>query len=161
MTRLTVEVQGLERAQQRLGSLILAGRDPTALMRATGEDLKRSTEARFAAEEDPEGKPWAPLAEFTRAKKKRNVDKILAQDGYLQRMVVQADRQAVEVGSNLIYAGVQQGGAKKGAFGRTKRGAPIPWGGFPAREFLELSDADREEILETTADYIKEALGSG
>ena len=45
---------------------------------------------------------------------KRNVDK------NLQRVVVQADRQAVEAGSNLIYSGVgpagwgQEGGVRDG-----------------------------------------------
>ena len=57
MARINVELQGVETAQQKLGSLIRAGQDPTPLMRAIGEDLKRSTEDQFAAEEGPEGNP--------------------------------------------------------------------------------------------------------
>ena len=53
------------------------------------------------------------------------------------------------------------GGAKKRAFGTDRRGRPIPLGDIPPREFLGLSDADREEILETTADYIVAALANG
>ena len=76
-------------------------------------------------------------------------------------MGVQADRQAVEVGSNRVYTKVQRGRARKGAFGTDLRGRPIPWGAIPAREFLGLSDVDRGEFLETTADYIAAALGDG
>jgi len=62
------------------------------------------------------------------------------------------------VGSVLEYAAVQQFGAKKGAFGRTRRGAPIPWGDIPPRPFLGLSDADRRSILDLIAEHLDEGL---
>ncbi len=158
MARLTVDLQGIESVQGRLGSLVRAGQDPTPLMELIGNDLQRSTRERFVTQEDPEGRPWAPLSETTKARKTKNVDKILTQDGHLQQVVVQADRQSVEVGSPWIYAGTQHFGAKKGSFGRTKRGSPIPWGDIPAREFLGLSDDDREEILDTVSKYLADAL---
>lgn len=85
-----------------------------------------------------------------------------------------AGNDAVEVGSPMIYAGVQQFGAKMGEFGRysqisrrsrygekdfrrhagTKKGFPLPWGDIPARPFLGISQADRAAILELVGDYL-------
>ena len=58
------------------------------------------------------------------------------------------------VGSSLEYAAVQQFGARRGEFGRTRRGAPIPWGDIPARPFLGVSRVDRVEILDILAGYL-------
>lgn len=57
------------------------------------------------------------------------------------------------MGSGLIYAGTHQFGAQKGSYGSTSKGQPIPFGDIPAREFLGLSYADREEIESTVSDY--------
>lgn len=54
----------------------------------------------------------------------------------------------------MVYAAVMQGGAAQGAFGRTSRGGPIPWGNIPARPFLGLSDSDRAGVLEIIAEYL-------
>jgi phage gpG-like protein len=61
----------------------------------------------------------------------------------------------VEVGSSLEYAAVQQFGARQGQLGRTRRGAPIPWGDIPPRPFLGLSAADRQEILGILAEHLR------
>lgn len=57
------------------------------------------------------------------------------------------------MGSGLIYAGTHQFGAQKGPYGSTSKGQPIPFGDIPAREFLGLSYADREEIESTVSDF--------
>ena len=61
----------------------------------------------------------------------------------------------VEVGSSMQYAAVQHFGAKKGEFGRTRRGAPIPWGDIPPRPFLGISEVDRAAILDIIADHLQ------
>lgn len=66
---------------------------------------------------------------------------------------------SVEVGSSMEYAAVQQFGAKRGAFGATKSGAPIPWGDIPARTFLGLSETDKTAVLDIINDHIEAALG--
>ncbi len=66
-----------------------------------------------------------------------------------------ATSDSLKVGSNMIYSRVQQFGAGKGAFGSTKRGAPIPWGTIPGRPYLGFSDEDRSIILETVEKYLK------
>lgn len=58
-----------------------------------------------------------------------------------------ADGSSVAIGSSLIQAAVQQFGAKRGSFGSTKGGRPIPWGDIPAREFLGLSAKDKDVVL--------------
>jgi hypothetical protein len=47
----------------------------------------------------------------------------------------------------MIYAGVQQEGAERGAFGQTKHGSPIPWGDIPAREMFGVSQDDEVEVV--------------
>lgn len=58
------------------------------------------------------------------------------------------------MGSNLIYAAVQQFGAGKGQFGNMANGSPIPWGNIPARPFLGISPEDETNILALIADFI-------
>ena len=52
------------------------------------------------------------------------------------------------VGTNTRYGAMQQFGARKGQFGRTSRGAPIPWGNVPPRPWLGISTSDRAEIAD-------------
>ena len=56
------------------------------------------------------------------------------------------------------YAGTHQFGAKKGQYGSTSRGQPIPWGDIPAREFLGLSDDDESEIVDIVSGYLAGAV---
>jgi phage gpG-like protein len=69
-----------------------------------------------------------------------------------------ASDSGVEVGSPMEYAAVQQFGAGKGEFGRTKRGAPIPWGDIPARPFLGLSDVDKLMVMDILNDHLAAAV---
>ncbi|MGB0955835.1 MAG: phage virion morphogenesis protein [Panacagrimonas sp.] len=55
---------------------------------------------------------------------------------------------------------IQQFGARKGAFGTTRRGAPIPWGDIPARPFLGISDEDRTEIELLLFEFLEDQTGS-
>lgn len=50
----------------------------------------------------------------------------------------QASKTGVTIGSPMEYAATQQFGAMRGAFGRTRRNAPIPWGNIPPRPFLPI-----------------------
>lgn len=60
---------------------------------------------------------------------------------------------SIEIGSPAEYAPMHQFGAKKGAFGRTNRGAPIPWDEIPARPFLGISDEDNDMIRDVLLDF--------
>ena len=128
----------------------------TQLMRDIGEHLLNTTRKRFEDEEALDGMLWTPLSEVTKARKRRNVEKVLTESDALRGhgLTFRAGRDRVEIGSPRIYAGTHQFGAAKGAFGSTSGGAPIPWGNIPARPFLGLSDEDEFEIRELVNNYL-------
>ena len=145
--------------QAAFGWLVRAGTDLSPAMAAIGEHLLNTTRQRFKDQESPEGEPWKPLEEEYRKSKKRNKDKILTLYGHLRgTLAYQAGRDHVDVGSTRIYAGTHQGGAAQGAYGETRKGAPIPFGDIPARPFLGLSEADKTEINLAVRDFLAEAL---
>lgn len=139
--------------------LIAAVHDMTPLMRDIGEHLLSTTRERFRSQKAPDGTPWAPLSESTKAKKTRNVGKILTERGFLSgNLAYRAGSDEVLVGSPSVYAGTHQFGAEEGAFGTTGAGRPIPWGTIPARPFLGVSDDDASEIRALVNDYLAEQL---
>lgn len=127
---------------------------PADALAEIGEILVKSTQQRFATQSAPDGGAWEPNSPVTRARKTN--PHILTEHGYLGDTIhaQMEGATAVLVGSNRVYAAVQQFGQKKGASGTTRRGAPIPWGDIPARPFLGVSDEDRRDIEETLAAYI-------
>ena len=151
---LKVELTGVTEAERRLRALAAAGQDLTPAMRDIGQYLVNVTKQRFADQKDPEGMPWAPLSEHTKARKRRNPNRILTEHGHLGGDIVsQASAAEVLVGSPWIYAGPHQFGAEKGSFG-SAGGSPIPWGDIPAREFLGLSEADEDEVEVLVRDFL-------
>ena len=155
---LTATLAGLK----SLGKLLA---DPTPAMREIGEVLTASTKKRFSAQAGPDGIPWAPNTQTTieryadRGSKgtytkkgklsKKGISrvlgkKVLTDHGYLGDTIayqVQDGGKAVAVGSNRVYAAMQQ-------YGGTRADHPHLWGDIPARPFLGASDADRARIRE-------------
>lgn len=158
-TRLAIDIDDAE-LRATLSALTAAVADPAPALREIGEHLLRTTRARFGQGEKraPDGTPWARNSATTIARKGR--DNPLYQSGLLQgtlRWQLTGGGRAVEVGSNRIYAAVQQFGQPKGASGRTRRGGPIPWGDIPPRPFLGVSEDDREAITDILGDYFARA----
>ena len=119
--------------------------------------MLRTTRDRFDSQEAPDGTGWKPLTDATKARKRRNADKVLTLDGYLRgNLTYQSSAHSVEVGTPSIYGGTHQFGADKGSF--QSGGRSIPWGDIPARPFLGLSDADRDELTDILRDYIIERV---
>ena len=157
--RITVEIDDAQ-VRRALSRLAAAVADMTPAMDDVGHHLVNTTRQRFFDEQAPDGTPWAPLSPVTQRRQKRNAGKILTEEGTLRGGIAhQPGPDGVDVGASIIYAGVHQFGARKGAFGATSKGGPIPWGDIPARPFLGLSDDDEEEIAEIIADYLRAALG--
>ena len=151
-----------QRVNAAMRGLLAAGQDLSEPFEVIGAYLERVTDQRFRDQQSPDGTPWAPLSPSYRATKKKNQDLILVLNGYLQsQMFYQAGRDELVFGSVMKYAAVQQFGARKGAFGMTRRGAPIPWGDIPARPFLGTNDADNRHIAGVFLDYIKESFTGG
>jgi len=80
--------------------------------------------------------------------------RILRDSGLLQdtiRYQLEASGTAVAVGTNRVYGAMQQ-------FGGTRAQWPHLWGDIPARPFLGLSPADKEEIIAILRRHLAAAL---
>ena len=126
-----------------------------------GEDLIESTKQRFASGTAPDDSSWAENQPSTIARK-GHAKPLIGESRSLSTLIVKqfAGQNTLLVGSNMEYAAVQQFGAGKGQFGRTRRGAPIPWGDIPPRPFIGLSDQDREKALTVLEDHLLRAIGA-
>lgn len=139
--------------------------DATPVFQDIGEYMVEATKKRFTISTAPDGTKWQPKSPATiaryLAKKDGNRPKPLI--GPSQRLGKEisklATRDQVEIGSALIYSGVMQDGAAKGAFGNAANGSPIPWGRIPARVWLGLSDDDNRNILDIVDEHLAEAIG--
>ncbi|NOT66397.1 MAG: phage virion morphogenesis protein [Methylotenera sp.] len=142
---------------QALGKLANASANPRPALLSIGEDLVKSTKNRFNESRGPDGKAWAPNSPLTLIRKRGT--KPLIDNGILRDQISYAEEgNTLTIFSTLEYAATQQFGAKKGAFGRTKRNAPIPWGDIPSRPFLGISFGDEQMIEETISDYLIDVL---
>lgn len=135
----------------RLTELIARGGDVSPALQEIGEVLTISTKDRFAAEKSPDGAKWAPNSPVTLERKTN--PRILTESGLLGDLIqyklqtVSGSVRSVEVGSNRVYAAMQQ-------FGGTRAEWPHLWGDIPARPFLGTSASDRDRILEILRDYL-------
>lgn len=128
------------------------------------EYMIEATRKRFVDGKDPEGNAWAPKKASTLERYKRlgygTLNRVLIGPGKaLSRQIVgQHSSAGAEIGSALIYSGVMQDGADKGAFGRDRRGRPIPWGRIPARAWLGISAEDGRQIIGIAEDHVADQL---
>lgn len=155
---------GPSRAALRRAIDALGPAGMTPLHEEIGEYMLRVTEQRFQAGTAPDGTRWAPKSQTTLDRYKAlgygNKPRPLIRSGALAGSVVKFVSQAgALIGSPLIYSGVMQDGAGKGAFGKDRRGRSIPWGRIPARVWLGLSAADDTAIVEIADEHIAAALG--
>ena len=160
-----------------LARLDAALTDMTPVMRDIGEYFVDSTKQRFMAGTAPDGTPWAPKSETTKASYRRRKDSVddrplFGPSGDLHRNIFfQADAASVSWGSTSLYSRVMQFGAAQGQFGarmgRTRPSEkrarsqdyffPIPWGDIPARPFLGISPEDEDFILDELTEWLERA----
>ena len=162
---ITVEIKDAG-ASEALARLQVHLSDLSPVMNEIGMFLVASTKQRFAETVDPTGGKWAALSPVTLRHYERTKQKfgpVLHKTGDLRESIFHAyDASSVSVGTNLIYAAVQQFGAAQGAFGaaigKDKKGRDhfhhIPWGNIPARPFIGLSDSDRTNIQDTVTEWL-------
>jgi phage virion morphogenesis protein len=119
--------------------------------KAIGEAMVASTHERFQEKEAPDGTPWSPLSQTTIDRKGH--DRILEGETHqLARQIsYSATDDALEWGSPMIYAAMQQFGGEQSDF-------PHLWGDIPGREFLGVSSDDRDEVLDTLSIYLESGL---
>ena len=177
MSRIEVQINDVA-AIAGLSALIARGSDISPLMAMLGGKLTDSTMDRFATSTAPDGSPWAPNAHTAIRqaldRNKRSLSKrsgaltktgktiaagkkpLIGETGALGTTIDYQllGRDTVEIGSGTKYAATHQFGAKQGAFGRSKRGGPIPWGDIPARPFLGISAQDERTITSVINEYL-------
>lgn len=141
--------------------------NPLSLFQDLGEYLVKSTTDRFPTGRAPDGSVWAAkspvtLAAYAARKDRADSRPLFGPSGALSSTIAyEAFSDRVEWGSPMIYAAVQQFGAGKGAFGRTSRGAPIPWGNIPARPFAGISAEDEVQMVDIVGDWFEAAARGG
>ncbi|RZS86063.1 phage virion morphogenesis protein [Pigmentiphaga kullae] len=134
---------------------------PQPLMDDIAQYLYNSSRERFRTQQAPDGTPWAALNPEYQRQKSKNQDKILTLNGYLSgTLVAQATDDEAVVGSNLVYAAIQQfGGTIKPRTGRALRvgGRFLSSVTLPARPYLGTSADDLAEINDLVEDYLAAA----
>lgn len=119
-----------EELRERLASLMASVSDTLPMMRGIAAELAAETEFAFM----DEGPGWPQLAPATvaaREAKGRSAHPILQVTNALARSITtQADRDQAQIGSNLIYAPIQQLGGEAGRDHQVE---------IPAREFLPIT----------------------
>ncbi len=152
--------------QRRLGDLVHAFGDLRPLMQDLGLTLESATIDRFDSETAPSGERWKPSL-----RAKIEGGKTLSDRTTLRHSIHSvAGSSDVEVGTNLIYAGVHQFGATIRAKSEAGLRFRLPGGlGYrrvmeveiPARPFLGLSADDEAEVIAQVEDYAAAAIGPG
>ncbi len=157
---LSFDLRQLEAIADQLDAAAAQGRDMTVLMDRIGMAMETTTEERFEQEQAPDGSKWTPSL-----RAKEDGGKTLTLTGRLSNSITHLARaDSVEVGTNLIYAGVHQFGATIRA--KTDRGLAfkLPGIGFVrpmsvvigARPFIGIGGDDEETIAELAEDFFLE-----
>ena len=127
------------------------------LLRAIGVGLQHTTRDRFDSGRDPQGKPWAPLnPAYAASRRPMPILQQLGDSGGLKGSITFATgANQVAVGSNKVYAAIQQfGGVIRP---KTARALAFRMGGhlilarsvtIPARPYLGFGAADEEVVSE-------------
>lgn len=157
-----------DRLTARLTALEDALDDMSPVMADLGEFFVTSTKDRFTEGKGPDGIPWAPKSETTKAAYRARKDPVSdnplwGPSGRLRTEIfAQAGPNSIEWGSNLVYAGVHQFGAQQGQFGawigKDKIGRDhfhsIPWGDIPARPYLGISPEDELSAIDIIEEWL-------
>ncbi|MBI4804455.1 MAG: phage virion morphogenesis protein [Desulfovibrio sp.] len=157
MIQIEVNISGVAAILSRIVTL---GANMTPISRALAGVLADIPERAFAEQRDPAtGAPWAPLSPVT-VNKRGSATPILQMSGHLASSIqTEHGPDFARVTTNVPYAPTHQFGAKKGQYGRTKRGASIPWGDIPGRPFFGVGPADEAEIEQVAREHLQRELG--
>lgn len=145
------DLRELNQVNRRLGELRRL--DKHSLMEAVGFTVENQVRDRIRNDKTtPEGEPW-PAWSPNYAKTRNEGQSLLEGHGdLLQSMTyeVDGDGTAVEIGSPLVYAAIQNFGGKSDM-------APGP-AGIPAREYLGLSEDNKSELESVVTHWLDEQI---
>ncbi len=140
--------------------------DMTPIYADVGEYMIQATRKRFQQQKAPDGTAWAKKSPATLDRYKRlgygHLNRVLTGPSRRLSREIQkfVSKDGMLIGSSLIYSGVMQDGAAKGAFGADRRGRPIPWGRIPARVWLGLSAEDDAAIIDIVDEHLESGLSA-
>ena len=133
-------------------------------MAEVGQELAERVRQGFTNSTSPYGQTWSALSAVTQAMRKgeRAGGQPLLHNRFLNNSISSsATASTATIGTNLVYAGTHQYGAKQGQYGKTKRNGPVPYGNVPARPFLPiqggravLPDEWKASVLEILQDHV-------
>ena len=130
--------------------------DLTPLMSEIEGIMVDAIERSFINEQDPTtGVPWAALSPVTKARRgDPNGPKLQDKGDLVNSVRGDHDASSAEAGVAEKYGITHQLGAKRGQYGETSRGSPIPWGDIPARPFVGVGEDDKTDIRDAVSRYI-------
>lgn len=136
-----------KQVSDRLSQILVKTGNLKPVLQEIGEYMLYSTDQHFVTETDPQGIAWKPLTPYT-LRKKRAEGRILK---ILQSTGLMRSRVNYQITGNQCVVGVNDEKAKKHQLGI----------GVPKREFLGVSDNDKQEILAIADGYILKEEGRG
>ena len=140
----------LDRLQGAVRHILAKATNMRPLSDAIGAAMVAATQERFATKTSPDGVAWQPWSQAYE-KQRGGRGALLQRDNHLLESIDYAcDPAGVSIGSNRIYAAIQQMGSIPGA------GRPF---GIPARPYLGASSADHETIDAIITDFLTEIAG--
>ena len=141
--------------------------DPQPVLRAIGTGLVQVTQDRFESATDPDGNAWADLNPLYASTKRGPgiLRESAMRGGLMASITYETSADAVQVGTNKIYAAVHQFGAtivpKEAPALIFRIGGKLVWARsvtIPARPFLGIGSDDEEMILDVVEGALARAL---
>ncbi len=156
MFTLELKDDGLDAALARLEAGLGDMSEPT---NEIGEFLAEAHQQRiWRTEGAPDGTPWAAKSPFSKSKDPRP----LYDSGEMSKNINhQYGSDFTEIIANGKQVRTMQYGAKKGAFGNSPSGRPLPWGDIPARPFMGLSEQNESDIAEALVEWAQRLVENG
>lgn len=143
--RITIDMHDVDRLQERLDRIASIGFGE--VLDTIGAVVESQVRRRFSDDQEaPDGTPWKDWTDAYAKTRHGSHSLLIGDPENLLDSITHSppSDDAVEVGSNMIYAGVQQ-------FGFDERG-------IPARPYLGLSADNEDEIESVLHDWIQELL---
>ena len=151
-TAALVRIEGIERVN-RLMARLAGVADRSDMLERAAAMVESQTRRRISDEKaSPDGTPWAPWSDGYAATR-HGGQSLLQAEGYLMDIMTYSiglGAHAAYVGSNMIYAAIQQHGG-------TAQMAPGP-AAVPARPYLGISDENLGDIEADLAAWADDLL---
>lgn len=177
MSAILIELEGEGELLRRVGQALTAVQNPQELMEAIGSRLRANVEHRFETKTDPDGKPWAPLADISpllywtidrqrRASLKKDADgayvlppmpgSLLERTNHmLESLTMNSTVDTMELGFTRPYAIYHETGTKRNDKPYMPRRGML----FGDPVAKRLGDQDRQDVLDELEDFLGAALG--